>query len=821
MNESLNPEQQLQSILSNTEVKGNLTTGDITQIFKIFVNLDQIPKPQGIPQNIISSSTDKFVGRERDLENLNQQLQRNNQVVIAAVEGMGGVGKTELAIQYSLLNLQLDTYPGGICWIRAREQDIGLQIVNFARTDLDLNPPDDLELPDRVRWCWKRWREGNTLIVLDDVKDYSDIKPYLPPQPSQFKVLITTRLKLDLPSSLYLEVLSELDALELLSQLVGAKKVDQEFDTAKELCQRLGYLPLALQLVGRYAKKRGISLSEELRRLEDKGLGHPSMDVPENDPAWTLDIKRGVEAAFELSWDELKKSEFAQELGCLLSLFALAPIPWSLVESAAVGHDLEELEDARVKLEDLHLLQSENSFQLHQLIQEFLRNKQNHLTNAEEQKSHFCSSIVQIAKTIPETPTQKDINHSAQTIPHLSVAAIEFINYIEHDNFIELFDGLGKFYKGQGLCKESESWYLKCLNFCQDLFADNHPNLATSFHNVARIFQVQGKYEQAEQNYIKAFQIRQILYPSSDIHTDIPRSLNNFIEQNPEVANILNNLDDHLDIAASLNNLGQIYDLKGKYQKAEPYFIKFLAIIKRFYQDLENHPHIAIALNNLAFNYDYQGKDREAEDYYNQALEMKRRLFPSDNPSLAISINNVGAFYDSRGEYLKAEKFYQEALEMKQRLYSEDHPSIALSLNNLGKLYVSHDKNDKYNIARYCYLQAAKINKCVYKQAHLSKAYTFSNLGELYQKYQKYQKSEYYFSKALEMKQRIYDNAKCPEIANELRSIAFLYFQQENYTKAKTTYIKTLDIYEHTLRADHPSIINVKSKLQELNFRMT
>ena len=52
---------------------------------------------------------------------------------------MGGVGKTELAIQYSLLNLQLNTYPGGICWLRSREADIGSQIVNFARTDLDLN----------------------------------------------------------------------------------------------------------------------------------------------------------------------------------------------------------------------------------------------------------------------------------------------------------------------------------------------------------------------------------------------------------------------------------------------------------------------------------------------------------------------------------------------------------------------------------------------------------------------------------------------------------------------------------------------------------
>ncbi len=96
----------IQEIFNNVRAEGNITVGDITQIYKIIVNLDKIPKPQGFPQNIISSSTDKFVGRERELEHLNQQLQRHNEVVIAAVEGMGGVGKTELAIQYSLLHLQ-------------------------------------------------------------------------------------------------------------------------------------------------------------------------------------------------------------------------------------------------------------------------------------------------------------------------------------------------------------------------------------------------------------------------------------------------------------------------------------------------------------------------------------------------------------------------------------------------------------------------------------------------------------------------------------------------------------------------------------------
>ncbi|HLP88932.1 MAG TPA: tetratricopeptide repeat protein [Nostocaceae cyanobacterium] len=609
MNIQPTPEQILQSILKNVSVGGNLTTGDITQILNLWVVIEQqdIFTSKEIPQNIPRSDIIKFVGRAEVLVNLHKKLQNTS---VIAVQGMGGLGKTELATQYALIHLLLKTYPGGICWLRAGKENIniGTQILQFATTKLGLKLPDNLDAVKQVDYCWSNWRrDGDVLIVLDDVTDYQSVKPYLPPASLKFKLLITSRLQLDSPQSISLNFLDESPALELLQTWVG-EKVTQELETAKELCEFLGYLPLALNLVGRYIKKRNISLAKMLRRLEKEKITHQALARNEKDPTWTLNVNSGVIAAFELSWSEL--SDDAKELAVLLSLFALAPIPWSLVEKVKTVRDVEQLEDSRIELENLHLLQSKENYELHPLIRQFFQLKQNEINETEELKRAFCQTMVEVAKKIPDTITLQQVTDISPQLPHIAEVANNLIEYVSDNDLIWPFWGNVTFYKDQGLYAQALPWCQQCLETTKQSLGEEHPDFATSLNNLAFLYNSQGRYSEAEPLYRQALELRR-------------RVLG----------------EEHPDFATSLNNLALLYSSQGRYSEAEPLYRQALELWRRVLG--EEHPDFATSLNNLAGLYDSQGRYSEAEPLYRQALEICEKSLGVNHPHTVTVSENL------------------------------------------------------------------------------------------------------------------------------------------------------------------------------------
>ncbi|NJK60752.1 MAG: hypothetical protein HC918_11600 [Oscillatoriales cyanobacterium SM2_1_8] len=380
-------------------------------------------KKAAIPFSLPPSNVTFFAGRDGDLAKVHSLLQQNQRLAVSAfVKGMGGVGKTELAIQYALGHV-LQEYRGGVCWLQT-SSDLALQVKDFVRVQLHEKVPDDLDTGVKIAaYCWKMLAdrlanlagEGcRFLVILDDVKaDYEQaIRPYLPPMDGGFAVLATTRLELGQAMQQYrLDVLAIEAAVDLLKSFLGPEDRRRAEDEAiKKLCEWLGRLPLAVELVGRYlARKPDLTIAQMQERLNQKRLLQDALTDQQRRALAEMTGKLNILAAFELSWQEL--SVGAKQVASALGLFALAPLPWGWVEAVCSAMDAETLENIRdEELLNLHLLErsEQGMYQLHQLIREYFQFQlQQNPTQSSTLRQQVAAFLLTIAKGIGQTITQE------------------------------------------------------------------------------------------------------------------------------------------------------------------------------------------------------------------------------------------------------------------------------------------------------------------------------------------------------------------------------------------------------------------------------
>jgi tetratricopeptide (TPR) repeat protein len=737
----------------------------------------------GIRQNLPLTGATKFVGRETELTQLHQFLQQNQQVVIAAISGMGGVGKTELALQYAIQHQA--SYTGGICWCGVKSGDVGSQIVEFSRNYLDLNPPQDFSLSAQLDFCWLRWHEGEVLLVLDDVGEYAQVKPYLP-KASRFKVLLTSRQSFGSSiKQLSLDVLQPDAALDLLRSLIGDERVKGEISQAKSLCAWLGYLPLGLELVGRYLlRKKDLSLADMWQQLENKRLEEPALKKHKKDDDMTA-VHQSVLAAFELSWQELGDDD--KQLGCLLSLFASAPIPWELVKLCLPQVDAEELEEIRDdSLLTLHLLQrqAKGVYQMHPLLREFFQHKLT-LDQAEDLKRSFCQVMLAVAQEIPQDPTRELITAISPAMPHVAEVAKNLTVYLSDKDLILPFTHLGRFYEGQGFYTQAENLYELCRVTVEKRFATEHPYLATSLSNLGSVYYTQGRYTEAEPVHQKALEMRRKLLR-----------------------------EEHIDVADSLNNLALLFTSQGKYADAETFYKQALEMRRKLLG--EEHVDFTDSLNNLALLYDAQGLYKEAEPLFLKALQIRQDLLTNEHPRVATSLNNLASCYYSQELYEEAEKLYLQALELSKKILGEEHHDVATRLNNLAQVYACQKK---YKQAEPKFIEALKIQKQILGEEHPDIATGINNLASLYEDIGNAIEAEPLYKQALEMRIRLLGETHL-YVAISQNNLAKFYYFQNRYTEAEPLYIKAIEIIKPQLKADHRLAAKVQSNFEELQLAM-
>jgi len=557
---------------------------------------------------------------------LHEQLKRTDRVVISAVSGMGGIGKTELAIQYA--SRYLNDYPGGVCWLKARETNLSSQILDYALFNLNLEVPQELggeplSILRKAQWCLQHWQPfGEALLILDDITNISNFREILQGLPKRFRVLLTTRQQ-NLDVSFYeltLDVLSVKSSVELLVAIVGYDRVVKESKAAEEICKLVGYLPLGIELIGRYlAEDVDLSFSEMLKRLDVQRLRDESLDLDDQQAQekYIMTAHRGIRVAFDLTWKELES--FTMNVALIIGILGLDIVPWVLIDFSAKSLNWSENDviKAKKQLYKCSLVQriDERSCKVHPLIRDFLQLKLVNFNQPAELKRLGAKSLNDLANL-----------YCTQ------------INY-----------------------SEAEKLCIQALRIRRELFGTDNFDTAASLNTLAGIYYEQGRYEEAEPLAEQALEVHQRLLEET-----------------------------HSDLVISLNNLGVIYCARRRHSDAELLLQKALSI--RQSAILLDSLSLANSYNNLAIlgqdNSSKWGDKLDLIEYfYEQSLNLIFSVFGEENTLIASTFSDLASFYFEQSRYEDAENYYLKALEIRISTLGNDHSDTAASFEDLAVFY--------------------------------------------------------------------------------------------------------------------------------------
>ena len=826
------PWQVEQTVLREVSVAGSLTIGDVTQT--THVHLPPPPKTEPKHFTVPYLRNEFFTGRNAILTQIHNTLGQTGTAALSqaqAIHGLGGVGKTQTAVEYAHRYFQQPSGYDWVLWVNASSLTLSGSFGAIA-TDLALPNHQENKLDENIA-AVKRWLSTNErwLLIFDNVDDPDTVQPFLPNAPNG-RILITSRLprleRLGVGRAIALDILAPEDAHTFLLRRTQCDSIDAAEQQALEtLAQELGYLPLALEQAAAYIQTKGVSFAAYWRVYQQRRLQVLEKEQPQvgNYPAsvattWGINFE-AVQASSPAAADVLRLSAFLAPDNIPYEILSLGKdhlgktLATALAEVAEDELVIPELL-AELTRYSLMRLETEDRYSIHRLVQEVLRDR---LTP--EQRQQWLDRAVNALNATFPSPEFGHWRWCARLVEQ--VQACTMLSATETLEFALLLSRAGYYLKEKGCYGEAELLHQQSLKVYQSQLGSDHPFIATSLNNLAGLYQAQGRYGEAESLYKQALAIWRSHLGTH--HPDTASSLNNLAtlyrsqgrygEAEPLYKQVLEITrfqlgSNHPHTATSLNNLAGLYDSQGRYGEAEPLYQRALEI--RRSQLGASHPHTAHSLNNLAELYRAQGRYGEAEPLLQQALEIMRSQLGSDHPYTATSLNNLAGLYKAQGRYGEASPLLQQALEITRSQLGNHHPDTASSLNNLAGLYRAQGH---YGEAEPLYQKALEIMRSQLGSDHPYTATSLNNLAELYRAQGRYGEAEPFYQQALAIRQSQL-GSQHPHTANSLNNLAGLYRVQGFYGEAEPLYQKALEIIRLQLGDTHPDTATSLNNLAEL-----
>jgi tetratricopeptide (TPR) repeat protein/nucleoside phosphorylase len=679
-----------------------------------------------------------FTGRDELLEQLDQQLSPGAQehrpvtrraalTQPKAIKGLGGIGKTQIAVEYAYRCREQGCYTHTL-WVNAvSEEAVITSFVALAELFPDdfsaKNETNQRKLVEAIKhWleqCQEPW-----LLIFDNADDPSSVQEYFP-KLGNGGILLTTRADAvgSLATSIEVETMSFIEGTHLLlrrAQLFEHAS-DEQINEAGNIVVALDHFPLALDQAGAYIEETKCGLNRYLEVYQDHRQaflarrGKQAMNYPDSvATTWSLSfqkVEQASPAAAELLrlCAYLSPDRIPEEL--IKDSAAYWPLP--LQQAAADPFMFNQMIAELLKFSLVKRLVEERMLSIHRLVQAVQLDMMEPAV-----QSQWAERVVRAVNDVFPGNAQ-DVANWQKCLRYLEqVQACDSLIRQYTIAFVEAGDLLnrtGLYLADHASYTMAEPLYQQAFSIYEQQLGPEHPSAATSLNNLAVLYDRQGKYEHAEPLYARFLAISTKAYGT-----------------------------EHLSVATGLNNLAQLYGSQGKYMEAERLHMRALAIREQLLGS--QHPTTISSVNNLAILYRDQGKYAQVEPLFVYILAIREQQLGSQHPHTANSLNNLGHLYFLQKKYEQAEPLFTRALAIREQHLGAKHPDTAQSLNNLAALYRAQGK---YEAAELLYKRALAIREQHLGAKHPDTAQSLNNLAMLYAQLGNYEHAESLYRRTL------------------------------------------------------------------------
>jgi tetratricopeptide (TPR) repeat protein len=608
-------------------------------------------KPSNVPYDSIGTL---FKGREEFLDDLQRRLgvpgARATAIVNRlAVHGLGGVGKTRVAVEYAWRHA--DDYTALLfvsapsrAELRAHLADlIGVLKIPAETTPVDQQLAEVLD--------WLDAHPGWLLIVdnVDTEEAAAEVQRLLARLRSGH-VLITSRIGNwgAGVEPLELDVLAPTAAAAfLLERTPHRRKAADDATRSATIARELDGLALALEQAGASIDKQRLSFAEYLQRWEAK---RPEV-LRWHDPR-LMQYPASVAMTWETTFAQLAEPE--RRLLDVLRWLAPEPIPLFLFDAAPLAQPIPDPREALAGLAGYSLARFDAAgaaVLVHRLVQEITRSR---IPAADR------SATLQIALDAVNAvaPFDADDVRTWGVWTPLATHAAAVSQYADAAGLAQptarLMSLLGMYWQARGQFRAAEPLYRRALAIDEQSYGPDHPEVATDLNNLAELLRDTNRLAEAEPLYRRALAISEQSYGP-----------------------------DHPTVAIRLNNLAGLLRATNRLGEAEPLYRRALAISEQSYGP--DHPTVAIRLNNLAGLLRATNRLGEAEPLYRRALAIDEQSYGPDHPDVACDLNNLAGLLRATNRLAEAEPLYRRAVRILiefRRQTSHEHPNFRLFLAN-------------------------------------------------------------------------------------------------------------------------------------------